>query len=276
MLEALLAWRTLSPASDKSGRGLVFVDERGQMIMSNNLADNFRDQLRVAGITRELLYKNSAERKHIVMHDLRATFITMALVAGHNEQWIMNRTGHHSSVQINTYKREVDMAMALGVQQLSPLNEAIPELATKKTGGSAEPEPEPNAKPTEPKGGRSQASRAGERLVSATEATGAPALAVRSTGAPGEREAAPVRSNGYRIANQSTETIVNQGSWLVPEEQSKGLRPQLTVLEKTCSAGEGAINPSSAAEGPTDRGASRTGPRPGTPRARRRTRGRRG
>jgi integrase len=146
MLEALLAWRTLSPASDKSGRGLVFVDERGQMIMSNNLANNFRDQLRAAGITRELLYKNSAERKHIVMHDLRATFITMALVAGHNEQWVMNQTGHHSSVQINTYKREVDMAMALGFQQLSPLNEAIPELRTRKAGGSAESEPEPSPK----------------------------------------------------------------------------------------------------------------------------------
>jgi hypothetical protein len=38
----------------------VFVDERGQMLQFNNLADNFRDQLRAAGITRELLYKNSA------------------------------------------------------------------------------------------------------------------------------------------------------------------------------------------------------------------------
>lgn len=221
MLEALLAWRALSPASDKSERGLVFVDERGQMIQSNNLADYFREQLRAAGITRELLYKNSPERKHIVIHDLRATFITMALVAGHNEQWTMNRTGHHSSVQINTYKREVDMAMALGFKQLAPLNEAIPELATKKTGGSADPDREPSARS---KGGRSRASRAGEKPKTTTEAARAPALAASSTHAAEEPEAAPVRSIGYRTANHQGETSSNKGSRFVPEEQAARVR----------------------------------------------------
>ena len=80
--------------------------------------------------------------------------------------------------------------MSLGFKQLSPLNEAMLELATKKTGGSAGS-----------KGRHFRASRAVEKPDTATEATEAPALAAPSTRALEEPRETPPQSIGYRIAN---------------------------------------------------------------------------
>ena len=44
-----------------------------------------------------------------------------------------------------------------------------------------------------------------------------------SKGVSEEPEEAPTRSNGYGIANQSAETLANQGSRLTPQEQPDGL-----------------------------------------------------
>jgi len=135
MKEALGAWREISPADNKGPTGYVFVDEQGRPMPASNLADRFRGHLKAANIKRDLLFKSSDERKQIVLHDLRATMITLNLAHGKNEAWIMDRTGHKSSAQIQAYRREVALAVARKLPPLRPLNEAIPELATSKGGG---------------------------------------------------------------------------------------------------------------------------------------------
>lgn len=104
------------------GRSAVFEhSERHQ-------AATFRDDLRTAGVDRAQLFETSASRKPIRVHDLRATFITLALAAGRNEAWISDRTGHKSSLMINRYKRPARAAVELNLGALAPMHEAIPEL----------------------------------------------------------------------------------------------------------------------------------------------------
>lgn len=139
MKEALRAWREISPADNKGPTDHVFVDELGRPISPSNLAQRFRDHLKAAHVKRDLLFKSSDERKQIVLHDLRATMITLNLAHGKNEAWIMDRTGHKSSTQIQAYRREVALAIARKLPPLRPLNEAIPELAGSKGGNSPKP-----------------------------------------------------------------------------------------------------------------------------------------
>ncbi|HLM71944.1 MAG TPA: tyrosine-type recombinase/integrase [Polyangiaceae bacterium] len=120
MKEALSAWREISPADNKGPTGYVFVDEQGRPMPASNLADRFRGHLKAANIKRDLLFKSSGERKQIVLHDLRATMITLNLAHGKNEAWIMDRTGHKSSAQIQAYRREVALAVARKLPPLRP------------------------------------------------------------------------------------------------------------------------------------------------------------
>ncbi len=131
MAQALRAWRILrqaaqGPLSDDS---LVFVDEIGQPIGERKHADLFRDHLRAAGIDRAILFERSAARLPIRLHDTRATFITIALANGRTESWVQDRTGHKTSEMINRYRRAARTATELGLGELTPLDQAIPELA---------------------------------------------------------------------------------------------------------------------------------------------------
>jgi hypothetical protein len=62
-------------------------------------------------------------------HDLRGTFVTLALANGRSEAWVADRTGHTTSAMINRYRRTARSATELGLGLLAPLDEAIPELA---------------------------------------------------------------------------------------------------------------------------------------------------
>ncbi len=108
----------------------LFVDEKGERIdgEGKNLAEKFRAHLRAAGVERPALFERSASRLHIRLHDLRATFVTLALADGQTETWVADRTGHQSSTQINNYRRAARTAAELGLGWLDPLDQAIPEL----------------------------------------------------------------------------------------------------------------------------------------------------
>ena len=95
----------------------------------DRLADRFRIQLKKAGVKRAELFERSKARRQVRVHDLRATFITIALANGKTETWIADRTGHKSSIMINRYRRAARTVEQLELGVLKPLDLAIPELA---------------------------------------------------------------------------------------------------------------------------------------------------
>ena len=62
-------------------------------------------------------------------HDLRGTFVTLALADSRSETWVADRTGHRTSQMINRYRRAARSAMELGLGPLAPLDYAIRELS---------------------------------------------------------------------------------------------------------------------------------------------------
>jgi hypothetical protein len=77
-------------------------------------------------VTRSQLFEAKAGvRLAIRAHDLRATFVTIALATGRNETWISDRTGHKSHEMVERYRRK---ARTWNLGELGPLYDAIPEL----------------------------------------------------------------------------------------------------------------------------------------------------
>lgn len=127
---ALVAWRSMRRRRPKPSDP-VFVDEEGRSVIDRGDGkgcDRLREHLRVAGVDRAELFEQSEVRQRIRMHDLRATFITINLANGKTESWIADRTGHTSSEMINRYRRAARRVSELGLGELAPLDEAIPEL----------------------------------------------------------------------------------------------------------------------------------------------------
>lgn len=126
---ALAAWRVLLGEPPRSA--LVFVDGEGEPLVredDSRLILRFREDLSEAGIDRPELFERSEARQPIRVHDLRASFITIALASGRSETWVSDRTGHKSSAMINRYRRAARHAEELGLGTFAPLDEAIPEL----------------------------------------------------------------------------------------------------------------------------------------------------
>lgn len=101
----------------------------GQPLHVDHAGEILRRALRLAGVEREKLFQNGNNRLQLRAHDLRATFVTLALARGKSEDWVMQRTGHSSSVMLSRYRREAKTAHELGLGWLKPLHEVIPELA---------------------------------------------------------------------------------------------------------------------------------------------------
>ncbi len=128
VVRAMTTWRAMLEPSDDA---MVFPD-----ISVPRRSRHFRRYLRMAGVTREVLFTTSETRRRIRAHDLRATFITIALANGKTEAWISDRTGHRSSTMINRYRRTARTVAELGLGDLLPLDEAIPEFSTGSNIGS--------------------------------------------------------------------------------------------------------------------------------------------
>src|SRR5690606_9487912 len=77
---------------------------------------------------RPVLFQRTAKRAPLRAHDLRATFVTLALASGKTETWVCDRTGHRSSNMLNKYRRAARTAEELGLGWLKPMHEVIPEL----------------------------------------------------------------------------------------------------------------------------------------------------
>src|SRR5262249_19047067 len=136
-------WKAFT-APKASAANFVF-KLRGERVAVEHLADKFRGHLgKVEGI-RPIVFEGGPNRLRIRGHDLRATFVTLALANGRTETWVADRTGHKSSSMINAYRRVARKATELNLGWLAPLDEAIPELRRtvyeSSTGGSSGGEP---------------------------------------------------------------------------------------------------------------------------------------
>ncbi len=107
----------------------VFAKEDGSLLDEYALAENLRDRLKLAGVQRPQLYLRNEHRLALRAHDLRASFVTVALANGKTESWVADRTGHLSSQMINRYKRWARGHQEQNLGDWVPLCDAIPELA---------------------------------------------------------------------------------------------------------------------------------------------------
>jgi integrase len=119
---------------DAKAGDLVFVDVNGAAFDPLELAGTLRTHLEAIGLREERpqLFTSTQERMMIRVHDLRGTFVTVALANGRSESWISDRTGHRSSQMIAKYKRPSRTFEELHLGDLLPLDQAIPELVEKR------------------------------------------------------------------------------------------------------------------------------------------------
>jgi integrase len=106
---------------------------------TDRLAEALRDALRTAGVDRPALFAESHNRLPIRAHDLRGTFVTVALANGTTETWVADRTGHRSSQMTNTYRRTARTYAELCLGALTPMVEATPGLRVTLEKASAKP-----------------------------------------------------------------------------------------------------------------------------------------
>lgn len=126
---ALSRWQKLG-----SPTGRVFPN-----LVPKGAAVTLRAHLRTAGIERPELYERSAERQPFRLHDCRGTFVTISLAHDKTEQWVMDRTGHTTSNQLQGYRRAARFANELELGPLLPLDEALGFAAPFVAGGRAGP-----------------------------------------------------------------------------------------------------------------------------------------
>jgi integrase len=125
---ALRIWKKLA-AKGHSANKKVFVRADGRTLDRYEAAARLREYLQEAGVTRAQLFERSGSRLALRAHDLRASFVTISLGIGRSESWVTDRTGHQSSAMVYKYKRQVSLHQELKLGPLTPLDEAIPELA---------------------------------------------------------------------------------------------------------------------------------------------------
>ena len=155
--------------------GLVFVSPKGTRIGVND-AKRYRRHLERAGVDRAALFQHDESRQRIRSHDMRSTFITSSLANGRTETWVQDRTGHRDSRMVNKYRRTARTFAELGLGDLRPMAELIPELA-------------PFLAKLPAAGARGQAERseqgAGQRVGGPASPSGEPAAAAAAGAAVG-------------------------------------------------------------------------------------------
>lgn len=129
--EALRRWKTLCPS-----KRFVFPAsavpghrEKERPMYVDKLAEQLRDGLKAAGVSRPKLFESTKHRMRLRAHDLRGTFVTTSLAIGKTETWVATRTGHRSTIMISRYRTQATTADELGLGALVSLHLAIPELA---------------------------------------------------------------------------------------------------------------------------------------------------
>ena len=132
---ALAAWRRLRGTRAEK---VPQVFPKALVGHKTRLARSLRDDLTAAKVTRPELTVPKPGRMLLRVHDLRGSFVTLALRRRpHRGVRVTDRTGHRSSQMISTSTRPEASRTAseLNLGWFAPLDEAIPELAPKRATG---------------------------------------------------------------------------------------------------------------------------------------------
>jgi len=132
------------PKRDDSA-DLVFIDENGGPLDLDNFADRVRDHLRAAELDRADLYSTGPLKRPFGTHCFRRSFVTRSLALGRNEDWVRQRTGHTSD-ELLKYRQAARAFADLDLGELTPLDQAIPELAPPTPPGTPRDSKPPGAK----------------------------------------------------------------------------------------------------------------------------------
>lgn len=101
--QALKIWREHYSSGAQASAKVFCHSEHA--VDGDHLAAALRTHLQKAGGARAEVFQRTASRAPIRAHDLRATFVTLALAANRTETWVCDRTGHRSSQMLNKYRR---------------------------------------------------------------------------------------------------------------------------------------------------------------------------
>lgn len=101
-------------------------------------AAQLRRDLRTAGITRVELHETTSTRRAMRAHDLRATFVTLAIAADWPASRRRERTGHLNARTEQVYERQARVAADLGMGWPGSFDTLIPELAAARGLGQAD------------------------------------------------------------------------------------------------------------------------------------------
>ena len=187
--------------------------QRGERLKVRDLAAQLRHALHAAKVERQAIFEGNEVRMRLRAHDLRATFITLALAADRTEQWVSDRTGHKSSLMIQRYRRAARTAAELGLGPLRPLFEAIPELAAISPEGPSN-RPQSSAPLGPSGGGENGATKVLENTVvrraglepaclSALEPKASPDVSARVQASPNSADRPSARHGSTRLADVS-------------------------------------------------------------------------
>jgi integrase len=94
-------------------------------IHGNHLEKKLRKHIGLAKITRPELMKNTGSRRWLTVHDLRATFCTVAMATGWTEFDIMCRSGHVTTQELLKYRRDVAELQKMAMTWFEPLDELL-------------------------------------------------------------------------------------------------------------------------------------------------------
>ncbi len=144
LLPALKWYRSTYRAKAKADASF-FVQPNGERIRVDGLAERYRTMLeatlRRADMYRPELFVGGDRRMKVRVHDLRGAFVTYGLANGRTETWVMDRTGHRSSQMVNRYRRVARTVAEADLGDLTPLNEAVPEIAAANLAANAAAKP---------------------------------------------------------------------------------------------------------------------------------------
>jgi len=133
--EALRRWKKVCPSNTYVFPELALPRARRRPLQDRPMhVSHFSDELRAwlleCGVDRQKLFERNKHRIPLRAHDLRASFVTLALANGRTEAWVTTRTGHTTSAMLNRYRRDAESITELNLGWFAPLHIAIPEFST--------------------------------------------------------------------------------------------------------------------------------------------------
>lgn len=126
VMKVLLAWYELRGRPD--AKALV-IPAKELGCRAGREAQTLRDDLKAAGVTREVLHSDASNVEPLRFHDMRATFVTWARRQGKGRGWIGDRTGHLTDAMMDRYDRGARLLADLKYEPFPDIAGAIPELA---------------------------------------------------------------------------------------------------------------------------------------------------